>query len=116
MTETPLWEHEAVSLARKLMADKGDRRFSDKWGPCGAIPVVRQERSETIGIGSTVTGEADEVKVLATAALKKEGKLAKGEIVVSAHLRKVLLQDGGFSQDVAEVRIRRANVPPRRRS
>jgi hypothetical protein len=117
VTDTPLWGHEAKSLIRKIVADEEDDRFSHKWSPCGAIPVVCPERSEAIEVTLGASDTADEIKTLATAALKKAGKLAKGETVTWAHLQRENVQslgrDGKFAQGVVEVRIRRANIPPR---
>jgi len=43
ITSTPLLEREAYALADQLMEDD-DPRISDKWGPAGAIPVIKGTR------------------------------------------------------------------------
>lgn len=40
ITRTPLLDMEAAALARRLVND-GDPRINDKWGPAGAIPIIK---------------------------------------------------------------------------
>lgn len=76
ITNTPMLEAEAYKLAHDLI-DKGDPRIDDKWGPAGAIPVVKSDRTVNVTGFAYTEGQEGSLEE----AVKPLVKLRKGETI-----------------------------------
>jgi len=86
ITRTPLLEREAEALAQRLINDD-DVRISDKWGPAGAIPVVKATRLVNVKdfeyVHDTDFYQPGQVQPELLAAVQPLVKLKKGETIQS---------------------------------
>lgn len=99
VTNQPVPEEVAEVMAQELMAT----RFGDKWGPAGAIPIVRGTRKVAV-TGLTYRPATEELVDVVMA----QGQLPKDEKVEAAYPVAYSMARDGTRQDVtAEVTITR---------
>ena len=89
ITHTPLLEREAHALASRLI-DDDDPRVRDKWGPAGAIPIIKSTRQCVIKDFEYVHDdsfyEPGKVQPELLAAVEPKLRLKKGETIQSVHV------------------------------
>lgn len=89
ITNTPLLEVEANGLIDRLI-DNDDPRIRDKWGPAGAIPVIKSTRTVSVKdfdyLHDNEFREYGKVQPALLEAVAAKVKLKKGETIQSVSL------------------------------
>lgn len=93
ITHTPMLDAEAHKMANDLI-NKCDPRIDDKWGPAGAIPVVKSVRTVNVSGFAYTEGKEGDLE----AAVKPLVKLRKGETIKNVHVSRYDAPRAGYGR------------------